>query len=70
MLAMVQTTERTKKMQNPCFNCEYHWQQEWENYPSCHYEGPYEWSPCEAIERELQEYEEFVRGEMEYYDEH
>lgn len=59
---------------NPCFNCGYNWCDEGDKYPTCHYEGPHEWSPCEAddeaerIAREREEYEEFVRGEMEYYD--
>lgn len=52
---------------NPCENCGYHWQEDYESFPSCHYEGPHEWSPCEAedetnrIERERQEYDELVR---------
>lgn len=61
---------------NPCTNCGYHWQEDWENFPSCHYEEPHEWSPCEAadeadrIEMERQEYEDFVRQiEEEYADE-
>lgn len=63
-------------MKNPCENCGYHWQEEWENFPSCHYDGPHEWSPCEAadeadrIERERLEWEEEKRQiEEEYRDE-
>lgn len=60
---------------NPCFNCGYHWQEEWEDYPSCHYDGPHEWSPCEQADederrrREREEYEEFVKQESEYWSE-
>ena len=60
-------------MNNPCENCGYYWQEEWADYPSCHYEGPHEWSPCEAadeadrIERERQEWEEEKRQMAEEY---
>ena len=60
-------------MSNPCKNCGYRWQEEWESFPSCHYEGPHEWSPCEAedeanrIERERREYEEFIKSEEERF---
>lgn len=53
---------------NPCFNCGYNWQESWESFPSCHYEDPHEWSPCEAadeadcIAREEAEWEEFVKS--------
>jgi hypothetical protein len=60
---------------NPCFNCGYNWQEPWESFPTCHYEGPHEWSPCEAadeanrIAREEAEYEEFIKSiEEEYCD--
>lgn len=58
---------------NPCTNCGYHWQEDWESFPSCHYEGLHQWSPCEAadeadrIEMERQEYEDFVRQIEEEY---
>lgn len=28
-------------------NCGYFWQEEWEDYPTCHFEGPEGWAPCE-----------------------
>lgn len=58
---------------NPCKNCGYHWQEDWESFPSCHYEGPHEWAPCEAedeadrIERERREEEEFQRQMLKEY---
>lgn len=58
---------------NPCTNCGYHWQEEWETFPSCHYEGPHEWSPCEANEEaeriaiEQEEWEDFKRQIEEEY---
>lgn len=30
-----------------CENCGYHWKEEDEKFPSCHYEGPVGWAPCE-----------------------
>lgn len=42
---------------NPCANCGYWWQEEWEDYPSCHYEGPTEWAPCE--QDDFQDTEEY-----------
>lgn len=36
-----------------CEGCGYHWQEPWESFPSCHYEGPHEWSPCEAADEQL-----------------
>ena len=30
-----------------CERCGYFWREGWEDYPSCHYEGPDEWAPCE-----------------------
>lgn len=62
---------------NPCENCGYHWQENWESFPSCHYEGPSAWAPCEAEETakidefERLEYEEEIRAmceEEEEYD--
>lgn len=58
---------------NLCENCGYHWQEDYESFPSCHYEGPHEWSPCEAadeadrIERERQEWEDEKRQIEEAY---
>lgn len=58
---------------NPCENCGYHWQEDWESFPSCHYEGPHEWAPCEAedeadrIESERREEEELQRQMLEEY---
>ena len=61
---------------NLCENCGYHWQEDYESFPSCHYEGPHEWSPCEAVDeadriaRENEEWEDFKRQiEEEYADE-
>ena len=60
-------------MTNPCENCGYHWQESWESFPSCHYEGPHEWSPCEAadtsdrIAREEEAWEEEKRQIEEEY---
>ena len=31
-----------------CADCGYHWQEEGEEYPRCHFEGPEGWAPCEA----------------------
>lgn len=28
-------------------NCGYYWQEADEEYPSCHFEGPDGWAPCE-----------------------
>lgn len=33
-----------------CSNCAYYWQDRGEEYPSCHYEGPDAWAPCEQDE--------------------
>ena len=60
-------------MNNPCFNCGYHWYDEDLGYETCHYEGPHEWSPCEAadeadrIAREEEEWEEEKRQFEEEY---
>ena len=62
-------------MSNPCENCGYHWQEEWESFPSCHYEGPHQWAPCEAndeanrVAMEREEYENFKRQIDEEYNE-
>lgn len=37
-------------------NCGYYWKEEDEEYPSCHFEGPVGWAPCEQDEQD--EYEE------------
>ena len=29
-----------------CERCSYWWQEDYENNPSCHYEGPESWAPC------------------------
>ena len=50
-----------------CSDCGYYWQWKGEDYPTCHYEGPDEWSPCVQADeddwraREKEEYEEFKR---------
>jgi len=33
-----------------CSDCGYWWQDRGEEYPSCHYEGPDAWAPCEQDE--------------------
>lgn len=33
-----------------CETCGYHWQEEGERYPRCHFDGPEGWAPCEAEE--------------------
>ena len=30
--------------------CGYYWQEKDEKHPSCHYEGPEEWAPCNQEE--------------------
>lgn len=60
--------EAPPKNGNPCENCGYHWQENWESFPSCHYEGPSAWAPCESEETakidelERLEYEEEIRA--------
>lgn len=31
-------------------NCGYYWKGEDEDFPTCHYEGPDEWCPCNQEE--------------------
>ncbi len=31
-------------------NCGYYWQEEGEQYPHCHFDGPDGWAPCEVEE--------------------
>lgn len=33
-------------------NCGYYWKEEWEDFPSCHFEGPNNWAPCEQDDYE------------------
>lgn len=35
--------------------CGYYWQEEWEDYPSCHYNDPWP-APCEYDDIEEEEY--------------
>ena len=35
-----------------CEMCGYHWKEEGEKYPRCHFDGPEGWAPCEAEEDE------------------
>lgn len=35
-----------------CAECGYCWQAEDEEYPTCHFEGPEGWAPCEQEEYE------------------
>lgn len=58
-----------------CKECVYCYKGDDDRYPTCHYEGPHEWSPCEQeeendrIARERREEEEFRRQiEEEYSD--
>lgn len=37
-------------MKNPCENCGYYWREGYEKFPSCHFDGPHEWAPCEAAD--------------------
>lgn len=56
-----------------CKYCGCYWQEPDEFFPTCHYEGPHEWSPCEAqeeadrIAREKAEWEEEKRQIEEEY---
>lgn len=34
-----------------CVNCNYYWQEEWEDYPSCKYADPWP-APCEYDDEE------------------
>lgn len=38
-----------------CENCGYHWKEEDEKFPCCHFEGPVGWAPCEQDEYEEDE---------------
>lgn len=38
-----------------CAYCGYHWQEPGEDYPSCHYEGPEDWAPCEYDDEPIEE---------------
>ena len=40
-----------------CSECGYHWQEEGEQFPCCHFNGPEGWAPCE-YEEEPEEEEE------------
>lgn len=40
-----------------CSNCAYYWQERGEEHPSCHYEGPDKWAPCEYEEPDDCDYE-------------
>ena len=33
-----------------CEDCSYYWIEDGEKYPSCKYEGPNDWAPCEEEE--------------------
>ena len=37
-----------------CKNCAYCYQTERDDFPTCQYEGPHEWSPCEQEDIEKQ----------------
>lgn len=56
-----------------CSDCGCYWQDEDESYPTCHYEGPDDWSPCVQADeddrraREEAEYEDFKRQIEEEY---
>lgn len=34
------------------FNCGYWWQEEGEDFPRCHFDGPEGWAPCEVEDNE------------------
>lgn len=42
-----------------CADCPYHWKEEYEEYPSCHYNGDDGYAPCEYNEPEDYEYEDY-----------
>ena len=46
-------------------NCGYYWQEDDEKYPSCHFEGPIGWAPCEQEENEDYYFEDEVEEESE-----
>lgn len=35
-----------------CTECAYQWKEPWEDFPTCHYEGPSHWSPCEQADED------------------
>lgn len=35
-----------------CKYCGYCWQDEWDDFPCCHFDGPEGWAPCEQEECE------------------
>ena len=35
-----------------CSECGYYWQEEGEQFPCCHFNGPEGWAPCEYEEEE------------------
>lgn len=39
-------------------NCGYFWKEEWEDYPTCHFDGPEGWAPCEQDEIMQEDYYE------------
>lgn len=41
-----------------CKTCGYYWRTEEEPFPSCHFEGPEGWAPCEQEEPNEYEYED------------
>lgn len=38
-----------------CKECGYHWREEGERYPRCHYEGPDEYAPCAQEEMYIED---------------
>lgn len=34
-------------MATMCTHCGYYWQEDGDDFPCCHFEGPAGWAPCE-----------------------
>lgn len=43
-----------------CEDCPYHWADDGEDYPSCHYNGEDGYAPCSSEEPEEIDYDEYV----------
>lgn len=38
-----------------CVDCPYHWKEDWEDYPSCHYRWNDGYAPCEVDDNDYEE---------------
>lgn len=45
-----------------CKNCSYYWKEDYERYPTCHYDYDPYYAPCEERERE-KEYDSYYDSE-------